>query len=66
MFLGGKALLKTYISQLEIYRSALVPGHETFYFIRVRVGSRNGFLHTLGAWIWGRGMGGGFFLGLHS
>ena len=38
MFLGGKALLKTYISQLEIYRSALVPGHETFYFIRVREG----------------------------
>ena len=36
MFLEGKALLKTYISQLEIYRSALVPGHETFYFIRVR------------------------------
>ena len=66
MFLGGKALLKTYISQLEIYRSALVPGHETFYFIKVRGRVPERILHTLGAWIWGRGMGGGFFLGLHS
>ena len=48
MFLEGKALLKTYISQLEIYRSALVPGHEAFHFLKVRGGVPERILAHLG------------------